>query len=156
VLVQATSHNVRAYSLRDAEDSGETSVDYEHLAACASLPSSSLVKELRGRNLRSQHVACASLGRPGLYRCSASRSILFFLSPKPSGVAAVPSRPPFSGARFLLGSIPGVNRFFSICFRSLKPLPQTSRQNPKTSAERGFYCLTQTVSTAFLDLISTG
>jgi len=127
VLVQATSHNVRAYSLRDAEDLVETSVDYEHFAACASLPSSSLVKE-RG-DFRLRPVMKQSSTREGrAYTAAQRRGQSLFTRPRPR--CRFQNPPPFSGGRFLQFLANRVNRFFPARFRSLPPPPLTAASQP--------------------------
>jgi len=128
VLVQATSHNVRAYSLRDAEDFNETSVDYEHFAACASLPSSSLVKE-RG-DFRLRPVMKQRSTREGrAYTAAQRRGQSLSLKPRPR--LRFQNPPPFSGGRFLQVLTNRVNRFLPVSFRSKPPPLLTAASQPE-------------------------
>jgi hypothetical protein len=153
VLVQATSHNVRAYSLRDAEDFNETSVDYEHFAACASLPSSSLVKE-RG-DFRLRPVMKQRSTREGrAYTAAQRRGQSLSLKPRPR--LRFQNPPPFSGGRFLQVLANRVNRFLPVSFRSKPPPLLTAASQPEgLQRKRGFYRAKSTASTTFFSSIST-
>ena len=127
MLVQATSHNVRAYSLRDAEDFNETSVDYEHLAACASLPSSSLVKERGDLHLRP--VMKQRSTREGRAYTAAQRrgQSLSYSAPSAS---PLPEPPAFQRRTVSTVFNKPCQPLFSVRFRSLPPPLLTAASQP--------------------------
>jgi len=130
------------------------SVDYEHLAACASLPSSSLLKERGDLHLRPVKRLAPLSGRPGLYRCPASRSISFLL-PNPS---ASPLQRPvrFSAERGFYSRYRSVSTaFFRLVSEAHRLLFSPPHPTSRPSAERGFYRSQRTVSTTFFSLIPT-
>ena len=153
MLVQATSHNVRAYSLRDAEDFNETSVDYEHFAACASLPSSSLVKE-RG-DFRLRPVMKQSSTREGrAYTAAQHRGQS--LSLKAPSASPLPEPPAFQRRTVsTVLSKPCQPLFFGKFQKLAAPSPHRRQPTRRSSAERGFYRAQSTASTTFFSLIST-
>jgi len=153
VLVQATSHNVRAYSLRDAEDFNETSVDYEHFAACASLPSSSLVKE-RG-DFRLRPVMKQRSTREGrAYTAAQRRGQSLSLKPRPR--LRFQNPPAFQRRTVSTGLNKPCQPLSSGEFqKQTAPSPHRRQPARRPSAERGFYRAKSTESTTFFSSIST-
>jgi len=129
------------------------SVDYEHLAACASLPSSSLVKE-RG-DFRLQPQSRLRVTREaGLIPLPNVAVNLFFTPARP---ASPPSEPPRRSAeRGFYSRYRSVSTaFFRLNSEANRPLVSPPHPTRRLSAERGFYRSQRTVSTTFFGSIST-